>query len=139
MTAMPPSMSDRDGKIWMDGQMVEWRDAKIHVLTHTQWGSVGASMSSEVLAGFERVNRAAVRALGGATASHIQIDLWMGVPGLHVRQRAGAENATLVVQVLGRQLNGGGLGFLLHVVFLISGSVWFWLSCDFTALSGGQS
>ena len=30
-----PSMEDRDGKIWMDGQMVEWRDAKIHVLTHT--------------------------------------------------------------------------------------------------------
>jgi branched-chain amino acid aminotransferase len=29
------SMSDRDGKIWMDGQMVDWRDAKIHVLTHT--------------------------------------------------------------------------------------------------------
>jgi len=34
MTAMPPSMSDRDGKIWMDGQMVDWRDAKIHVLSH---------------------------------------------------------------------------------------------------------
>jgi len=29
------SMSDRDGKIWMNGQLVEWRDAKIHVLTHT--------------------------------------------------------------------------------------------------------
>ena len=29
------SMDDRDGKIWMDGQLVEWRDAKIHVLTHT--------------------------------------------------------------------------------------------------------
>jgi len=29
------SMSDRDGKIWMDGTLVEWRDAKIHVLTHT--------------------------------------------------------------------------------------------------------
>jgi branched-chain amino acid aminotransferase len=29
------SMSDRDGKIWMDGQLVDWRDAKIHVLTHT--------------------------------------------------------------------------------------------------------
>jgi branched-chain amino acid aminotransferase len=28
-------MSDRDGRIWMDGQMVDWRDAKIHVLTHT--------------------------------------------------------------------------------------------------------
>jgi branched-chain amino acid aminotransferase len=28
-------ISDRDGKIWLDGQLVEWRDAKIHVLTHT--------------------------------------------------------------------------------------------------------
>ncbi|MBA3059008.1 MAG: branched-chain amino acid transaminase [Gammaproteobacteria bacterium] len=35
MSPLAPSMSDRDGKIWMDGQMVEWRDAKIHVLTHT--------------------------------------------------------------------------------------------------------
>ena len=25
---------DRDGKIWMDGEMVEWRDAKVHILTH---------------------------------------------------------------------------------------------------------
>jgi branched-chain amino acid aminotransferase len=25
---------DRDGWIWMDGQMVPWRDAKLHVLTH---------------------------------------------------------------------------------------------------------
>jgi branched-chain amino acid aminotransferase len=32
---MTTSMADRDGKIWMDGTMVEWRDAKIHVLTHT--------------------------------------------------------------------------------------------------------
>jgi branched-chain amino acid aminotransferase len=29
------SMEDRDGKIWMDGELVEWRDAKVHVLTHT--------------------------------------------------------------------------------------------------------
>jgi branched-chain amino acid aminotransferase len=29
------SMADRDGWIWMDGQFVDWRDAKIHVLTHT--------------------------------------------------------------------------------------------------------
>jgi branched-chain amino acid aminotransferase len=25
---------DRDGFIWMDGQMVEWREAKVHVLSH---------------------------------------------------------------------------------------------------------
>jgi len=29
------TMSDRDGKIWLDGEMVEWREAKTHVLTHT--------------------------------------------------------------------------------------------------------
>tara|TARA_Y100000992_G_scaffold302176_1_gene275344 strand:- start:3608 stop:4522 length:915 start_codon:yes stop_codon:yes gene_type:complete len=28
-------MSDLKGKIWMDGKLVEWSDAKIHVLTHT--------------------------------------------------------------------------------------------------------
>ena len=25
---------DRDGKIWLDGQLVDWRSAKVHVLTH---------------------------------------------------------------------------------------------------------
>ena len=33
--AMPPTMADRDGLIWYDGQMVDWREAKTHVLTHT--------------------------------------------------------------------------------------------------------
>lgn len=32
---MSKSMEDRDGKIWMDGHWIEWRDAKVHVLTHT--------------------------------------------------------------------------------------------------------
>ena len=26
---------DRDGKIWQNGELIEWRDAKTHVLTHT--------------------------------------------------------------------------------------------------------
>ena len=29
------SMADRDGQIWFDGKMVDWRDARIHVLTHS--------------------------------------------------------------------------------------------------------
>ena len=29
------SMADRDGLIWLDGEMVPWREAKTHVLTHT--------------------------------------------------------------------------------------------------------
>jgi branched-chain amino acid aminotransferase len=29
------SMADRDGKIWKDGQLVDWRDATLHMLTHS--------------------------------------------------------------------------------------------------------
>jgi branched-chain amino acid aminotransferase len=31
---MMAAYDDRDGKIWMDGTLVEWRDAKVHILTH---------------------------------------------------------------------------------------------------------
>jgi len=42
MSPVVPSMADRDGKIWMDGELVDWRDAKIHVLTHTLHYGCGA-------------------------------------------------------------------------------------------------
>lgn len=29
------SMADRDGVIWFDGELVPWREAQVHVLTHT--------------------------------------------------------------------------------------------------------
>ena len=29
------TMADKDGVIWLDGEMVPWREAKVHVLTHT--------------------------------------------------------------------------------------------------------
>ena len=29
------TMDDRDGVIWLDGKYVPWRDARVHVLTHT--------------------------------------------------------------------------------------------------------
>jgi len=32
---MTPNFADRDGVIWFDGEMVPWREAKVHVLTHT--------------------------------------------------------------------------------------------------------
>jgi len=35
------SMADRDGVIWYDGKMVDWRDATTHVLTHTLHYSMG--------------------------------------------------------------------------------------------------
>ncbi|WCM93421.1 branched-chain amino acid transaminase [Acidovorax sp. NCPPB 2350] len=42
MSPVVPSIADRDGKIWMDGRMVEWRDAKVHVLTHSLHYGCGA-------------------------------------------------------------------------------------------------
>src|SRR6188768_2718706 len=42
MSPVVPSMADRDGKIWMDGELVDWRDAKIHVLSHTLHYGCGA-------------------------------------------------------------------------------------------------
>ena len=35
------SFDDRDGYIWMDGEYVDWREAKVHVLTHTLHYGVG--------------------------------------------------------------------------------------------------
>lgn len=46
-----PAFDDRDGLIWFNGEMIPWRDAKIHVLTH------GLHYASSVFEG--------VRAYGG--------------------------------------------------------------------------
>ncbi|MCC7413509.1 MAG: branched-chain amino acid transaminase [Gammaproteobacteria bacterium] len=35
------SYADRDGVIWLDGALVPWREAKVHVLTHTLHYGVG--------------------------------------------------------------------------------------------------
>ncbi|MFT7224116.1 MAG: branched-chain amino acid aminotransferase, partial [Cellvibrionaceae bacterium] len=32
---MNTTFADRDGAIWLDGEFVPWREAKVHVLTHT--------------------------------------------------------------------------------------------------------
>ncbi len=36
-----PNFADRDGVIWLDGELVPWREAKVHVLTHTLHYSMG--------------------------------------------------------------------------------------------------
>ncbi|MEM1231854.1 MAG: branched-chain amino acid transaminase [Pseudomonadota bacterium] len=36
-----PSLADRDGWIWHNGELVPWRDARVHVLTHTLHYGVG--------------------------------------------------------------------------------------------------
>lgn len=41
MTDLASNFADRDGKIWMDGALRDWRDAQIHVLTSTLHYGVG--------------------------------------------------------------------------------------------------
>lgn len=31
---MTGAYDDRDGKIWMDGELIDWREANVHILTH---------------------------------------------------------------------------------------------------------
>ncbi len=35
MSSLQSTMADRDGLIWFDGELVPWREAQTHVLTHT--------------------------------------------------------------------------------------------------------
>ena len=56
----------------------------------------------EVLARFELVHRAAVRALGMTRLAHIKVDLGVAAPNFHVRLGAWAIHPTLVVQVFGQ-------------------------------------
>ena len=52
-----PSMSDRDGLIWLDGKMVPWREAQTHVLTHTLHYGMGCF---EGVRAYETDNGAAI-------------------------------------------------------------------------------
>ncbi len=52
-----PKMSDRDGWIWLDGQWIEWREAKIHVLTHTLHYGMGVF---EGVRAYETANGSAI-------------------------------------------------------------------------------
>ena len=63
--------------------------------------------TSEHLARLELVRCPAIRALALAMVGHIDIDLGVAVPQLHVGLGAGAVNAALRIQVLGSQFNDG--------------------------------
>lgn len=67
-----------------------------------------------MLTRLELVHRPAIRALGFASFAHVQVDLGMGVPELHLGLGAGTEHAALGVQVFGQQFNG----CVAHVLFL---------------------
>lgn len=51
------SMADRDGHIWLDGELIPWREAKVHVLTHTLHYGMGVF---EGVRAYETKNGAAI-------------------------------------------------------------------------------
>src|SRR6266545_413063 len=61
--------------------------------------------SAKMLAGFELVDGAAVRALRFAGPGDVQEDARVGVPELHARGRAGAEHAAVGVEVPRQQFD----------------------------------
>lgn len=71
------------------------------------WGSKESMSAGKHLTGLEAVGRAAIRAFGVASLGHVQIDLGVAVPQLHVGLGAGAEHATLCVEVFGGQFDDG--------------------------------
>ena len=42
-------MLNKTDKIWMDGKLVNWDDAKVHVLTHTLHYGLGAFRRNTLL------------------------------------------------------------------------------------------
>ena len=67
------------------------------------------------LARLQAVNGAAVGTLGFAGLGDIQIDLGVAVPQLHVGFGAGAEHASLGVQVFGGQFDDGVRGHFSYL------------------------
>jgi hypothetical protein len=72
-------------------------------------------MRAEVLAVFELVKGAAIRATGLPALSQTQVNLWMATPLAHVRVRA--EDAALAVEFAGAEFNhGAGFFSFAHAV-----------------------
>ena len=63
--------------------------------------------ASKHLASLEAIAGAAIRALGFTSLGDIQIDLGVAVPQFHISLGAGAEHATLGIEVLGSQFDDG--------------------------------
>ena len=87
------------------GRSKRWR----HTVHPASDCAVGLSVvGADMFPGFELVHRAAVRALTMPLPGYIEVDLGVGVPGLHAGQGAGTKDPALRVEVFGQQLDHGG-------------------------------
>ena len=63
--------------------------------------------ASKYFASLQTIGGTTVWALGFTRLGHIQIDLGVAVPQFHISLWAGAEHATLGIEVLGSQFDDG--------------------------------
>ena len=104
-----PSFADRDGFIWFNGELVPWRDAKVHVLTHTLHYGLGVF---EGVRAYQTPKGPCIFRLGEHTqrlfnSAHIL--------GLELPYSADEINAA---QVETLRANGLGEGYLRPMAFL---------------------
>jgi branched-chain amino acid aminotransferase len=78
------SMSDRDGFIWYDGEMVPWREATTHVLTHTLHYGMGCF---EGVRAYHAEKGTAIFALEAHTARLLDSCKVLGMPITWNRQQ----------------------------------------------------
>ncbi len=77
------SMADRDGFIWFDGELVPWRDAKVHVLTHTLHYGMGVF---EGVRAYEGENGTAIFRLEDHTDRLFRSAHILAMPMVHDKQ-----------------------------------------------------
>lgn len=78
------SMDDRDGFIWFDGRMVPWREATVHVLTHTLHYGMGCF---EGVRAYHTDRGAAIFALEPHTARLLDSCKVLGMPISYDKQQ----------------------------------------------------
>jgi branched-chain amino acid aminotransferase len=78
------SMDDRDGFIWFDGKMVPWREATVHVLTHTLHYGMGCF---EGVRAYQTDRGAAIFALEAHTLRLLDSCKVLGMPITYNKQQ----------------------------------------------------
>jgi branched-chain amino acid aminotransferase len=92
------SFADRDGVIWLDGELIPWRDAKVHVLTHTLHYGMGvfegvrAYNSSTFGPGIFRLNEHTDRLFGSAHIMRMKLPFTKEVINAAQKQVVAANN-----------------------------------------------
>ena len=94
--------ADRDGFIWLNGKLVPWRDANIHVLTH------GLHYASSVFEG-ERVYEGEIFKLEEHTDRLIESARILGFTPEQTAEEINEASRQTVLMDMSVRLPGGGL------------------------------